>query len=265
MSVSTTAPSANNTAHLTLLRLELRRILRDPVTLFFTIGLPGFLFLIFGTSEAYADERIGNGNVGMAIMIAMAAYGAVTATVGLGGMAAVERSQGWGRQLGLTPLRDSSFVAVKVALASIIALAPIALIFALGTVTGAQGDAGAWLLSAVVLVAGSLVFALYGLCFGLTFRSEAAISGASGSIVVLSFLGNIFFPLSGTLLAIAKWTPLYGYVSLARYPLTEGWIVTGEGPPVHEALWIPVVNLLVWTLVLAVAATLLVRRGRSRQ
>ena len=63
------------------------------------------------------------------------------------------------------------------------------------------------------------------------FRSEAAISGASGSVVVLSFLGNIFFPLSGTLLAIAKWTPLYGYVSLARYPVTEGSIVSGRGPP----------------------------------
>ena len=53
-------------------------------------------------------------------------------------------------------------------------------------------------------------------------------------------------------------------MSLARYPVTEGWIVAGEGPPVHEALWIPVVNVLAWTLVLAVAATLLVRRGRSR-
>ena len=266
--MSTTIPTdrtINQTNHGTLLRLEVRRLLRDPVTMFFTIGLPGFLFLIFGTSEAYAGESVGNGNVGMAIMIAMAAYGAVTATVGIGGTAAVERAQGWGRQLGLTPLRDSSYVAVKVALASIIALAPIALIYALGTWTGAKGDGSAWVLSAMVLVAGSLVFALYGLCFGLLFRSEAAISGASGSIVVLSFLGNIFFPLSGTLLAIAKWTPLYGYVSLARYPLTEGWIVSGDGPPVHEALWIPVVNVLAWTLVLAVAASLLVRRGRGRQ
>lgn len=253
-----------STAHATLLRLELRRIRRDPVTLFFTIGLPGFLFLIFGTSEAYAGRSVGNGNVAMAIMIAMAAYGAVTATVGIGGTSAVERSQGWGRQLGLTPLRDSSYVMVKVALASIIATAPIALIYALGTVTGAEGDASAWALSAVVLVLGSLVFALYGLSFGLLFRSEAAISGASGSVVVLSFLGNIFFPLSGTLLAIAKWTPLYGYVSLARYPLTEGWIVAGDGRLEREPLWIPVVNVIAWTLVLGVAATLLVRRGRER-
>ena len=66
-----------------MLLLELRRISRDPVTLFFTVALPGFLFLIFGTSEEYAGADIGNGNVAMAIMIAMAGYGAVTTEIRL--------------------------------------------------------------------------------------------------------------------------------------------------------------------------------------
>lgn len=257
--------STLHTQHGAMLRLELRRIGRDPVTLFFTIVLPGFLFLIFGTSAAYSDEVVGNGNVAMSVMIAMAAYGAVTATVGIGGQAAVERAQGWGRQLGLTPMRDSSFVRVKVALASILALGPITLVYLLGVLTGAEGSAAAWTLSIAVLVVGSLVFALYGLCFGLLFRSEAAISGASGSVVILSFLGNVFFPLSGALLTFAKFTPLYGYTSLARYPLTEGTLLSQDGSTTFEPLWIPVANVLAWTLVLAIAATLLVRRGRGRQ
>lgn len=264
MTTTTDAPSTR-THHGAMLRIEVRRILRDPVTLFFTVVLPAFFFLIFGASASFSDERIGNGNVAMAIMIAMAAYGAVTATVGIGGQAAVERSQGWGRQLGLTPLRDSSFVRVKVALACLVALGPISLVYLLGALTGADGDAGAWLISGLVLVAGSLAFALYGLCFGLMFRSEAAISGASGSVVVLSFLGNVFFPLSGALLTLAKFTPLYGYVALARYPLTEGVIVNQDGATVTDPLWLPIANVLAWTLILAVAATLLVRRGRGRQ
>ena len=263
---STTAPSGRRTpAALTLLRLELRRVLRDPVTLFFTVALPAFLFLIFGTSEDYAGDDIGNGNVGMAIMIAMAGYGAVSATVSIGASSAVERSQGWGRQLGLTPLRDRTYVLVKASLSVLVALAPLTLVYLLGAVAGAPGDASAWLLSYVVLACGATAFALYGLCFGLAFRSEAAVSGASGSVVVLSFLGNIFFPLSGGLLAFAKLTPLYGYVALARYPLTEGWVVTGDDSLVHDPLWLPITNVAVWTLVLAVAATLLVRRGRGRQ
>lgn len=76
----------------TMLRLEVLRVLRDPVTLFFTVGLPVFRYLIFGASQDFGSQSAGNGNVAMAIMVAMAAVGAVSATVGIGGRAALERS-----------------------------------------------------------------------------------------------------------------------------------------------------------------------------
>ena len=250
------------------LRLELLRILRDPVTLFFTVGLPVFFYLVFGASQDYSAFDAGNGNVAMAIMVAMAAYGAVTATVGLGGLAALERRQGWGRQLGLTPMRDLSFVALKTTVAVVFAAAAIGLVFAAGALTTARGDAAAWLLSALVLVIGASVFSLYGLCFALAFGSEAAMSAAGGSIVILGFLGNIFVPLSGTLLTIAKFTPLYGYAALARYPVTDGRVLAGDGADaglVAEPLWVPLLNVTAWTLLLLVIAGLLVGRSRGRE
>lgn len=250
----------------TFLKIELLRILRDPVTMFFTALLPVFFYIIFGASQDYSDLTAGNGNVAMYIMISMAGYGAVTATAGIGGMAAVERMQGWGRQLGLTPLGDGGFVAIKSAVALMICCIPIGLVYIAGLVTGAKGDSlQVWLLSLLILVVGAIMFALYGLIFGLAFRSEAAVSAASGSLVILAFLGNIFFPLSGALLTFAKFTPLYGYIALARYPLTEGFSVGVDGVVTEEALWIPVVNVVVWTLIFAALATWLVRRGRGRQ
>jgi len=249
----------------TFTSLELRRIIRDYVSMFFIAVLPAFFYLIFGAAQEFGSEDAGNGNVTMHVMISMAAYGAVTATTGIGGMAAVERMQGWGRQLGLTPLRDSSYVLMK-AVAVVVAAIPITLIYLLGILTGAEGSGGAWLLSALIVVAGASAFALYGLVFGLALRSEAAIGAASGSLVILAFMGNIFFPLSGTLLTLAKFTPLYGYASLARYPLTEGYLFnTADGSVTHEALWVPLVNVSVWTVILALLATWLVRRGRARQ
>ncbi|MFW5471725.1 ABC transporter permease [Knoellia sp. CPCC 206450] len=245
--------------------IELRRTLRDLVTMFFVVGLPGFMYLLFGASAGYSQENAGNGNVALYVMISMAAYGAVTATVGIGGTAAVERMQGWGRQLGLTPLSDGTYVATKAAVALAVAALPILVVYVLGLLTGAEGTVGAWLGSAVILVVGAVLFALYGLVFGLAFRSEAAVSAAAGSLVVLGFLGNIFFPLSGVLLDIARFTPLYGYVSLARYPLTEGFVVAGDGTMVREALWMSVANVAAWTTILAVLATWLVRRSRGRQ
>lgn len=116
------------------------------------------------------------------------------------------------------------------------------------------------------MLVGAAVFSVYGLMFGLAFRSEAAVGAASGSLVVLAFLGNIFIPLSGTMLAIAKFTPLYGYVALARYPLTEGVLIDSSGNPLPaEPLWVPMLNLSVWAVIFVMLSTYLVKRGRGRQ
>jgi ABC-2 type transport system permease protein len=201
----------------------------------------------------------------MWVMIAMAGYGAVTATTGLGGMAAVERMQGWSRQLGLTPLTDTGYVRVKAAVSLTIAALPIMLVYAIGALTGAAAPLSVWIISAAVLLGGATMFALYGLSFGLAFRSEAAVSAAGGSLVILSFLGNVFIPMSGWQLAVAKFTPLYGYVSLARRALAGGNTVDAVGELIPVPLWQPVTNVIVWTVVFAVIASLLVRRGRARQ
>ena len=252
--------------NLTYYRLELRRLWRDPVSLFFTAGLPAFLYVIFGASPDYGDEPVRDGNVAMWIMIAMAGYGAVTATTGIGGMAAVERMQGWGRQLGLTPLTDAGYVKVKAATALTIAAIPIALVYAIGAVTGAEAPLSVWVISAAVLLVGATTFALYGLTFGLAFRSEAAVSAAGGSLVILSFLGNIFIPVSGWQLTVAKFTPLFGYVSLARQSLTGGGTIdTDTGELIEIPLWQPLTNVVVWTTVFAITAVLVVSRGRARQ
>lgn len=250
--------------NLTWIGLELRRVLRDYVSLFFIAVLPAFFYVVFGALQEFGDQRAGNGNVAMYVMVSMAAYGAVTATTGVGGMAAVERAQGWGRQLGLTPLTDHAYVAMKAVVALVVAALPIGLIYLIGALTGAEGTAGAWALSALVVLLGASVFALYGLVVGLAFRTEAAVGAASGLLVIMGFLGNIFLPLSGAMLAIARFTPLYGYAALARYPLTEGAVPTTDETLVHEPLWFAVVNVGAWMIVFALLATWLVRRGRGR-
>lgn len=250
----------------TYYRLELRRLRRDYVTMFFVAGLPAFIYVIFGATADYGDEPVRDGNVTMWVMIAMAAYGAVTATTGVGGNAAVERMQGWSRQLGLTPLTDGGYVRVKTATALTIAAIPIALVYAIGAFTGARAPLSVWLTSAAVLLVGATTFALYGLSFGLAFRSEAAVSAAGGSLVILAFLGNIFMPLTGWQLTIAKFTPLYGYVSLARRALTGGATIDPDaGELIAVPLWQPLTNVISWTSVFAIVAVVLVGRGRSRQ
>jgi ABC-2 type transport system permease protein len=238
-------------------RLDLRRQLRDRFGMFFVVGLPTFMYLVFGLGSG---DPVGSGNVAMYVMVSMAAYGAVTATTSVAGSAAMEQVMGWGRQLGLTPMRPLAFVAAKAAVAMAVAAVPVTLIFAIGALTGARGDATDWLLAAVVVWLGSALFAIYGLAICLVFRGTSAPGIASGMIVVMAFLGNVFTPMDGLMLAVGRFTPLYGYVALARYPLTDGWLPIGGRDP----LWLPVANVLAWTVIFAALAMWGVRRSRAR-
>lgn len=257
----TTTQGRTTPINLTFLGLELRRFARDWMGMFFTAIMPAFFFVIFGSTLDAKDQPIGNGNIAMYVMISMAAYGAVTATTSIGGQAAVERMQGWGRQLGLTPITDRQYVTVKALYAMIVAVIPVLLTYGLGLLMGAEGSTTAWLGSAALVLVGSSMFALYGLMAGSAFRSESAVGVAAGSLVIFAFLGNVFIPLTGVMLTIGKFTPLYGYVTLARYPLTEGRMTDGSVQPLWEIL----LNVGVWTTVFAILAIYFVRKGRSRQ
>ncbi len=241
----------------TYARLDLRRQLRDRFGMFFIVGLPTFMFLVFGLGS---DEAVGSGNVAMYIMISMASYGAVTATTGIAGSAATEQLMGWGRQLGLTPMRPLAFVTAKAAIAMVVALMPVTLIFAIGAATGARGEWSDWVLCAAIVWLGSALFAIYGLAMSLVFRGPNATGIASGMIVIMAFLGNVFTPMSGLLLDIGRFTPLYGYAALARFPLTEGHLPLGGRDP----LWLPVANVLAWTTIFSLLALWGVRRSRAR-
>ena len=62
----------------TIISLELKRLARDYVGLFFIAVLPAFMYVVFGAAQTFAQEDIGRGNVALYIMISMAVYGAVS-------------------------------------------------------------------------------------------------------------------------------------------------------------------------------------------
>lgn len=255
------APTGRRTARplaLSYAGLDLKRQLRDRMGMFFTVALPAFLFFVFGIGD---DEPYGSANVAMYVMVSMAAYGAVTATTTVAGAAATEQTMGWGRQLALTPLPSLAFVAIKTAVAMIVAAVPIALIYAIGAATGSSGNAFDWLASAAIVWLASAVFAVYGLAVCLVFKGENAAGIASGLIVIMSFLGNLFTPMDGIVLEIGRFTPLYGYAGLARYPISEGYLPNDAG---HDSVWLLLANLSAWTVIFAALAVSGMRRRRER-
>ena len=115
-------------------------------------------------------------------------------------------------------------------------------------------------MNAARVAAGSALFAIYGLAICLLFRGSNAPGIASGMVVVMAFLGNVFTPMDGLMLDLGRFTPLYGYVALARFPLTDGSLPTGGQDP----LWLPIANVIAWTVIFSLLAMWGVRRSRAR-
>jgi ABC-2 type transport system permease protein len=236
------------------LSIELRRLLRNRRTVIFTLIMPPAFFLIFGTADAYKTESVGNGNVTAWIMVSMALYGAMIATTSGGASVSVERSQGWTRQLRLTPLRPTTYVFTKVAIAMVMGLAAVVVVAAVGLVSGATGDTGALVASLALAWVGSVVFAAFGLFMGYLLPAENVMQVLGPVLALLAFAGGLFVPLGDGLFAdIAKVVPTYGLAEIVRAPLT------GDTP----SIW-AVVNVVAWAAVFVGGAAWRFRRDTAR-
>ena len=244
--------------------VELRRARRDPVLLFFVVVLPVATYLGFGA--VMPMDQLPGVDVDLlraGLMIGLSAYGAATAASTITGQAAVERLQGWGRQLALTPVGYGGYALAKTAVATVVSCLPILLTFTAGAMTGVRIPLSAWLLSAAVLVVGSVTWACYGLAVGLAGRTQSTLAIASGGLVLFSFVGGVYLPLGGLLLDIGRWTPLYGYVTLARWPVTGGRSALLDEPA--ESLWVALASASAWTMVLAGLTWWALLRSRERR
>lgn len=249
-----TAPRRWSALHPTVLRIEIARLLRNPRTLIFTLLFPSVLFLVFGSQQDFS-QSVGNGNVAAYVAVSMALYGAALSASGRGAAVAVERAQGWTRQLRLTPLRPTAYVLAKTVPALLLGAVSVGVVFAVALVQGqASMTVGAWLGCAVLTVLSTLIFAALGLFLGYLVPSENITQVLGPVLVALSFIGNVFIPIdsSSWLWPIAAVTPMFGVAEISRFPLTG------------TLDWYAVVNAVAWLAIFVTGAAWRMSRDTSR-
>jgi len=241
----------------TLLRLEIRRLLRNRRTMIFTVLMPVVFFLIFGLNADYASQNAGHGNVSAFILISMALYGAILATTTGGAMVSIERGEGWSRQLRLTPLAPLAYVAVKMLTALVLGGLSVVSVYVVGLVTGRPSmPASLWVATALAVWLGSLLFAAFGLFMGYLLPTENVMQILSFALMLCSFGGGLFIPLSQfapVLQTIAAFTPLYGLNALVHAPLTGEAVTAGA-----------VANVAFWLVLFVTGAVWCFRRDTGR-
>jgi ABC-2 type transport system permease protein len=243
--------------NLTVLRLEIRRLLRNRRTVIFALVLPVVFFLGFGLNSAYATDPDGHGNVSAFVMINLALYGAVLATTSCGAMVSIERAAGWSRQLRLTPLSPFAYIVIKMLTALVLGLGSVLAVFAVGLITGKPSMPGyLWIVTGLCVWIGSLLFAAFGLFMGYVLPTENVMQILGIGLALLAFAGGLFEPLSQfphLFRTIAQFTPLYGLNQLVHVPFFGGGA--------HLA-W--VANTVVWLVIFAGGAIWRFRKDTAR-
>ena len=234
----------------TYLSLEIKRIVRSPQFTIFTIGMPTAMYLLFGS--IFGDALLDNGlHSSTQTMITMAAYGASGGALFTGTRVAQERTDGWQRQIRLTPMRSPGYLAVKVASAMAVALPVLVVIFLVGFLRGEQLGLADWGRLLVFLWAATLPFAVLGLAIGL-FGKGDTVGAVTGALMMpLGMLGGLWIPLEflpGWMTTLAHFVPTYWLRRVGIDPLTHA-----------SGTWVAVLVLAGW---LVVPALVVVRRFR---
>jgi ABC-2 type transport system permease protein len=232
-----------------LLTSEVRRIFRSPRFMIFTIGFPVVYFLIFSGLYATGADAA---EVTVVLMLNMAAFGAISASISTGGRVATERAIGWNRQLRLTPLPGWGYLAVKAAVAMIVALPALVLVFVVAAAfKHVDLSLVAWLRVLLAAWLGVLPFAAIGLLIGMLATQDSAQGMSTVAMLLFSMLGGVLIPaqvLPSGLAAFAHLLPSYWLAEIAR------------GQAYGEAL--PAAGLLVLVVWIAVAGGLVALRYR---
>ncbi|MEV6645929.1 ABC transporter permease [Amycolatopsis sp. NPDC051371] len=207
----------------TYLSLEIKRIVRSPQFTIFTIGMPVAMFLLFGS--IFGKLIAPNGlPADVQTMINLAAYGASGGALFTGTRVAQERTDGWQRQLRLTPMRGPGYLVVKVISAMAVALPVLVVVFLAGLAVGVQMTAAQWGLVLVSLWVGVLPFAVLGLAIGL-FGKGDTVGAVTGALMMpLGMLGGLWIPLyvlPDWMATLAHFFPTYWLGRLGLEPLAH--------------------------------------------
>lgn len=238
-----------------LLRLELRRMLGDARFLILMLVMPVGMYLLFtnlfGAAGATGQDAYAHA------MVSMAAFGAIGAALtATAPRIALERANGWLRQLRVLPVSPARVVTAKVLSAMCWALPAIVLVFATAVVDhGVTLPGWRWVAVGALLWVGTAPFAALGALLGYVTGPDAAFGVMFGIYLFLAAVGGLWMPvevLPTVLQHIAVTLPSNRFAEL-------GWrLVSGGSPSAVGA-----VILAGWLVLLAALAGVGYRRANA--
>lgn len=225
-------------------RFELMRTLRNGRLLFFSLGFPVILFLAIAAPNRDVQDLGGSGvSLPLYYMVGLVGFGAMMALISTGARIASERTDGWTRQLRITPLSAGAYLRAKVLTGYAMAALTIAVLYGAGALLGVRLPAERWLGMTGLILIGLLPFGALGVLLGHLLTADTIGAAAGGLASLLALVSGNWFPLGdGVLADVAQFLPSYWLVQASHVSLggaawtATGWLVIGAWTIVFVAL-----------------------------
>lgn len=194
-------------------RYQLVSFWRIPVAVFFTLGLPLIMLVLFNAlfGGGTVDTPMGSWSASQFYTGGLAAFTAVSATfTNLANMVPIRRDEGVLKRWRGTPLPTWTYVAGFILSAVIIAVVGVVLMLTLGVVAyDLEIDAAKMPAAALTFLVGVGSFAALGMALASVVRSASSASAAANAIILpLAFVSNIFIPLEDP----PRWVEVIGNI-----------------------------------------------------
>ena len=237
------------------LKFELRRLIREPRLFLFTVLMPVVSYVVF-TGVGDGHGQVEGVAVAAALMVGMAAYGAIIGVLSIGVGVSIERTQGWLRQLRLTPLPPAQVVLVKAFLATLTAIPSVITVGIAGYLQHHVSlSLGRWVALVLVMWVGTLPFALLGLAVGYAVPPALAQPASFISFFGLSVLGGLLVPVA----AFPRGLQHFAHVLPSNRYAELGWKAAAGTLPTTPGLAL----LVGWTVLFGVLAAAAYRRSTA--
>jgi ABC-2 type transport system permease protein len=207
------------------LALEVRRAVRNRRYAVFAVGFPVVFYLLY--TGVFQGATAPTDPIWPAyFMVSMAAYGMIGASLSNAVPIAQERASGWTRQLRITPLPATAWIATKLGVAYLTTLPSLLLVAAAAVlVNHVSLPTTTWLAIGASLAVGVLPFAALGLLLGFVFDVTSAQPAVMISYIAMAILGGLWVPVStfpDTLATIAQIMPTFHFANLGWASLVSG-------------------------------------------
>ena len=236
-------------------RFELLRTFREGKLLAAAFAVPLILYFLFATPNRHVHDFAATGvPAPLYYMVSLASFGTMMAMMSAGIRIAGERQTGWTRQLRITPLSTTAYLAAKVLTAYVMAALSLALLYASGLALGVNLPVHTWLSMTLLIAIALLPFAALGILVGHYVTVDAVGPVGAGTVALLAVLSGTWYPAThGPLHDVGQFLPSYWLVQAGRISLPGyGWT---------PMAWTVVI---VWTAGLATLAALAYRRDTNR-